>query len=283
MFLIESRFDDLLNSRPMSEHASWIDSHSHLADSRWTQEELAVAMALAKEQGLSFFMQGGVSPEDWERQQILAQNYPGRIGLCFGLHPYFVAANEEEVCEQALDQLARALPKAMALGETGLDFRPYIMKDSRERQLDVFEAQLALAAVAAKPVVLHLVQAHKEALAMFDTYGLPKQGGMVHSFNGSASQAQDFLRRGLYLSVGGPACRPDNIKLHQALREIPLEKLLIESDSPDQPPPEYKDQKNPPHSILRVAEFIGRIRGLSGSEILDISASNFRRLFPKLM
>ncbi|WP_413568146.1 TatD family hydrolase [Bdellovibrio sp. HCB117] len=258
----------------------WIDAHGHLADPRWEGQQDAI-IEEARGRGLHFFMQGGVGPEDWAKQQELKKRHPAHIGLCFGLHPYWVAAHDDEECEEALNLLASALPQALAIGEMGLDFRPHIMKDSRERQLDVFAQQIELAHFSQKPMVLHLVQAHEESLKILDLYGVPKQKGMVHSFNGSGAKAQDFLNRGLYLSIGGPVCRPDNKKLHQAVKEMPLEYLLIESDSPDQPPPAYKDGLNPPESIWEVARTIGELKSLDPLEILDITTGNFHRLIGK--
>ncbi|MBX2986889.1 MAG: TatD family hydrolase [Bdellovibrionaceae bacterium] len=270
------RFDSRDEGRTL--RGMWIDAHSHLADPRWGQEADQV-LAEAVKSGIGFFLQGGIGPEDWEAQEKLRARHPGRIGLCFGLHPYFVAAHDEEVLEIALDALAVKLPRAMALGETGLDFRPHIMKDSRDKQITFFQQQLELATAVELPVVLHLVQAHEEALQIMDLWGLPKAGGLVHSFNGSWHKAQDFLSRSLFLSVGGPVARPDNGKLHQAVRQMPLEFLLIETDSPDQPPPAFQGGKNPPSALWHVARAIADLRGVTPGEILDITASNFRRLF----
>lgn len=257
----------------------WTDAHGHLADTRWEGQQDEIINE-ARGRGIHFFMQGGVGPEDWQRQRALHARHPLHIGMCFGLHPYWVVDHDEEECEEALNLLAMELVDAQGIGEMGLDFRPHIMKDSRERQLDVFEQQIELAHVSQKPMVLHLVQAHEESLKMMDLFGIPKQKGMVHSFNGSWGKAQDFLKRGLFLSVGGPVCRPDNEKLKQAVREMPLEMLLIESDSPDQPPPAFKGQLNPPDSIWEVARTIGELKSLDPLEILDITTENFRRLFP---
>lgn len=236
-------------------------------------------MEEAQRLGVGFFLQGGVGPEDWDRQEALVKLYPGRLGLCFGLHPYWVAAHDEDECEQALDLLAQRLHRAMALGEAGLDFRPHIMKESRERQLDIFAAQIELAEATQKPLVLHLVQAHEEALRALDMWGVPPAGGFVHSFNSSAAKARDFLNRGLYLSIGGPVSRRENEKLHQAVRECPLERLLLETDSPDQPPPEYQGTLNPPSSLWSVAKSVAALKGMSPTEVLEIASANFRRLF----
>lgn len=262
----------------MTAFGRWIDAHGHLADPRWDGQEQSIIEA-ARAKGIHFFMQGGVGPEDWDRQKALHHRFPNNIGMCFGLHPYWVAEHDEDECEEALNLLAHELPAAMGLGEMGLDFRPHIMKDSQERQIGVFEQQLELAHVSSRPVVLHLVQAHEQSLTIMDLFGVPKQKGMVHSFNSSWGKAQDFLKRGFYLSIGGPVCRPDNQKLRQAAKEIPLEFLLIESDSPDQAPPAYKGQLNPPESIWEVAKTIGELKSLDPLEILDITTGNFTRLF----
>lgn len=259
---------------------SWVDSHCHLADPRWDQgpgSDLEAMVAAARKVGIGFFMQGGVDPADWQRQIELQKKFP--IGLCFGLHPYFVSAHSEEECETALDQLAPLLPKALALGELGLDFRPHIMKDSRDRQIQIFEDQLTLAEAAQKPLVLHLVQCHEEAMQIFGVWGVPPGLGMVHSFNGGWKKAQDFIKLGLCLSVGGPLVRPDNERLKQAVREMPLESLLLETDSPDQPPEIYKDQLNPLSSLLLVAAEVARLKGQATEAILKITTSNFRRVF----
>ena len=269
---------NLFRSRPMLGFGNWIDAHGHLADPRWQGEQSQIIQK-AQAKGFAFFMQGGVGPDDWESQKSLKARFPEAIGLCFGLHPYWVAEHDDEACDQGLDSLATQLSQALALGEAGLDFRPHIMKDRRNRQMHVFEQQIEMAAMAHKPLVLHIVQAHPEALRIWDLFAESGQKGLVHSFNGSSAKAADFLQRGLYLSVGGPVCRSENQKLHQAVKEIPLEKLLIESDSPDQPPPAFKGRLNPPESVWEVARTIGALKSLDPSEILDITTGNFKRLF----
>lgn len=253
------------------------DSHNHLSDLR-LDSEVDQVIRRAKERGVDFFLQGGVGPEDWARQKDLKKKYLKEIGLCFGLHPYWVADHSLEECETALDQLARELPEAQALGELGLDLRPHVMKDSLSRQIEIFEVQLELAKMAKKPVVLHLVRAFDESIQIFETWGVPSKGGLVHSFNGSPKQAEKYLEFGLHLSVGGPLVRPDNTKLHQAVMVIPWDRLLLETDSPDQPPPRFQGQLNEPESIWDVAEMIGKLRKKDPAEILDISSQNLRKL-----
>jgi TatD DNase family protein len=255
---------------------TYTDSHSHLSDPR-IATEVESMISEARSKGITAFLQGGVSPEDWQRQRSLKQKHP-EIRLCFGLHPYWIADHDEKQCEEAMDTLAREISQAEALGELGLDLRPQILKDSLERQIQFFELQLELARMANKPIVLHLVRAFHEAQKIFSIWGVPERGGMVHSFNGSAHEAEAYLKLGLHISIGGPVVRSDNQKLHQAVKIIPLENLLIETDSPDQPPPRLTNAWNRPESLWDVAEMIGGLRDLAAEEILDISSRNLEKL-----
>jgi TatD DNase family protein len=264
----------------LQDFGRWVDAHSHLADPRWSAD-LDSVVSQAVKSGIGYFFQGGIGPQDWALQKELKQKFPEQIGLCFGLHPYWIIENSEENCQMALDELAKCLHQSLAIGEMGLDFRPHFLLETHEKQISFFEQQIEIADAANKPMVLHLVQAHDEALRIFHLWGVPAAKGMVHSFNGSWAKAQDFIQLGLSLSVGGPVARKNNKKLHEAVSRIPLEFLLIETDSPDQPPDAYKDQLNPPYSLWEVARKIAEIRGMTPVEILDITTSNFRRLFLK--
>lgn len=258
----------------------YIDSHCHWSDPRWNLNSVEIKKNLdeALAQNISFFLQGGVDPTDWIRQKEIKKLFPEYFGLSFGLHPYFVAANSMEDCEIAMDQLAKELPAGLALGECGLDFRPHIMKDSMNRQIEFFENQLELAKAFKKPLVLHVVQAHDKALQVLDIWGVPPEKGLIHAFSGSFDTAKKYIDRGFLISVGGAVTYSKNKKIQDCITKIPLEYLVIESDSPDQPPQGWIGLNNST-SIRIIAEKIAQLRGLSVLEVLEISASNFKRLF----
>lgn len=258
----------------------YIDCHSHWSDPRlFERPEWREWLQSAIAQQIDFFLLGGQEPLEWKNQVILKNQYPENFGLCFGLHPYFVSQHSFEECESALDELAQRLPQAMALGEAGLDFRPHIMKDSAAQQIEMFENQIEIAKAFAKPMVLHLVQAHEKALQVFNLWDPPDRGGFVHAFTGSYETARSYIDRGFLISVGGAVTYDKNKKLHDCVKKIPLEALLLESDAPDQPPLAWSDEVNHSQSILNVARAIAQIRELSPIDILEISASNFKRLF----
>jgi TatD DNase family protein len=258
----------------------YIDSHSHWSDARWNSSpaEIKTHLENAFAKKVTFFLQGGVNPTEWEKQKELKKLHPQNFGLSFGLHPYFVAANDDEACEEALDLLAKELPTAMAVGETGLDFRPHIMKDSMVRQIDMFENQIELAKAFRKPLILHIVQAHDKALQVLDVWGVPPEKGLVHAFTGSFDTAKKYIDRGFLISVGGAITFEKNKKLIDCVQKIPLESLLIESDCPDQAPDGWVGM-NESTSIWIVAEKIAQLRNLSVLDVLEISTSNFKRLF----
>jgi TatD DNase family protein len=258
----------------------YIDAHSHWTDVRLNQDEstIKLSLELCAEKNIEFFLQGGVNPDEWLRQMKLYEKYPQNFGLCFGLHPYFVSEHTSESCEKALDQLAQLLPQAMALGEAGLDFRPHIMKESEGLQIEIFENQIELAKVFKKPMVLHLVQCHDKAIQIFDIWGVPSTTGFVHSFNGSYEVAKKYVDRGFLISVGGAITFDKNKKLQDCVKKLGFENLLIESDSPDQAPADWQDL-NDSTSIFRVAEAIALLKNTNAFEVLEVTSSNFKRLF----
>ena len=258
----------------------YIDSHCHWSDPRWnkTPEEIQNNLSAAEAQNIHFFLQGGVDPVDWSKQKKLKKMFPQNFGLSFGLHPYFVAAHDDSECEITLDLLAKELPQAMALGETGLDFRPHIMKDSMVRQIDAFENQIELAKAFKKPMVLHIVQAHDKALQILDIWGVPPEKGLVHAFSGGFETAKEYMDRGFLISVGGAVTFSKNRKLQDCIEKIPMDYLLLESDSPDQAREGWIGPNNST-SIRVIAEKIAQLRRMSVLEVLEISTSNFKRLF----
>ncbi|MBC7742481.1 MAG: TatD family hydrolase [Bdellovibrionaceae bacterium] len=257
----------------------YIDAHSHWSDPRlFLKPDFDALLAKATSQSIDYFLLGGISPEEWRNQITLKEKYPQNFGLCFGLHPYYVSDHEYEDCEDALDDLAKLLPMAMAIGEAGLDFRPHIMKDSQSLQIEMFENQIELAKAFQKPMVLHIVQAHDKAIQIFDLWDAPDRKGFVHAFTGSYDTAKKYIDKGFHISIGGAVTFDKNHKLQDCVQKMPLEYLLLESDSPDQAPEGWQGD-NDSSSLYQVAEKIALIRNVSPFDILGTAAANFKRLF----
>lgn len=259
---------------------AWIDAHCHLSDPRLVADVEGV-VARSREAGVIGWILGGVDPDDWARQEELKRRLGGSVWLVFGLHPWRVAEWGEERVRAALERLEKRHGSAVAIGELGLDASP---KRGGEQglaaQRPAFERQLALARRSRKPVVLHIVGAHEQALGALEREGVLPAGGIVHSFSGDARVAERYRKLGLLLSIGTAVTRPGHRALKQALAALPREAFVVETDAPDQPPAgSPAGSGHEPSSLPLVADAIGRLRGESGEAILDRSAERLRQLF----
>ena len=261
----------------------WIDSHCHLADPRWANH-LPEALARSREQGIGTWIQGGVDPSDWKRQQELRALDPGVV-LCFGLHPWWVITRSREELEADLELLKQELPNAAAMGELGLDLSRRLphphpsVTDPLEHQLWAFSEQLKLAN--RKPLVLHVVRAHEEAQKVVATFlhqSRQKLQGIVHTFSGNSTQAKRYLEMGLSISISGGVTQKGFQSLKKTVKVLPPEHLLVETDSPDQPLNGHSGL-NEPGRLIQIAEAIAAIRGETAEKVLDRSTENAKRIF----
>lgn len=246
------------------------------------QNEIIMQTMLVEK--ITTFMEAGVNPEGWIRQIELQKKYPENFKIALGLHPYYVAENEIQKCEEALDELSHIINFAAAIGETGLDFRDqYVTKteedDLVDQQILFFENQIQLAIQCHKPLVLHVVKAHEEALKILKLWDAHQVGGMVHAFNNSFETAKKYMDLGFMISVGGAITYPKNKNLIEAVKKIPLEKLLIESDAPDQPPLGHGQVQNSSLSVLKVAAVVAEIKGIPIEMVAQQTTENFKTLF----
>jgi TatD DNase family protein len=260
----------------------WMDAHCHLADPRF-DSCLDQVLARSKQVGVDGWIQGGVSPEDWERQLAIRERFGPGIILSFGLHPIWVAQQSSQEIELALIQLKEKISLAHAIGELGLDFHPRrSLKSSQQEQILVFEKQLKLAHEVPKPLILHVVQAHSQALRFLRKWGPFPRGGMVHLFSGSLEIAQEYLRLGFLISLGGTMTRDGFQKLKRTLHSVPLDRIVVETDSPDQLPhlPGIEGGSlNEPAHLVRIADYLGTLRQVNRDELLTQSTNNLKKLF----
>jgi TatD DNase family protein len=235
--------------------------------------------------GISRFILGGIGPEEWDRQDELALAYPGKFIKVFGLHPWRVdelaskASGASQITRE-LEKLAVRLAQAGALGETGLDAGRDRFKRSKPAQLAAFETQLDLARERAKPLVLHVVRAHSVALEILArkraSLGL---GGLVHSFSGSWADARNYLDLGFTLSVSARITHPDAHDLRETTAKAPAERLVFETDAPDQPPYGCTSKLHTPLSLLKVIDKVSEIRSEAPEVLLDRSRDILKRIF----
>ena len=256
----------------------YIDAHCHLDVARFDADRAAV-MACAEAQGITGYLVAGVDPEGWRRQRQLAAAHRS-VAWVAGLHPVSVAKMDAEERARAMEELPQCFTgdtPAIGVGETGLD-RRFAAPETLPIQVEVMRAHLALARDADLPVVLHVVAAHGHTLDVLRRDGLPAAGGMVHSYSGSADLVAEYVALGLSISFAANVVRPAAKKVRRAVSAVPRDRLLVETDAPDQSPAGPR-VRNEPTALLDVARCVAELRGGATDEILALSRSNLERIF----
>jgi TatD DNase family protein len=266
--------------------AGLVDAHAHLNSERLDAAPEAL-VAEAASAGVHAIVMAGVDPACWRSQVALAAAFPGRVHPVFGLHPQVIPDLDDDAVADALSELARLLAamRPVALGETGLDRLTPATAACIARQEAAFRAQLALAARHDLPVVLHLLRADTQALDILREVGLPARGGMVHAFSGAAPFARALVDLGLHVSFAGLLANPQSRRLREAARAVPRDRLLIETDTPDQTPPAARTapgaprRPNRPANLPHVLAALAEARGEPVEDLAVATAENARRLF----
>lgn len=262
-----------LNSRTMGNDRVFIDAHCHLADARFDGQRADV-IARAVAVGVTHFVQGGVDPNDWNRQEAFADD---RWLCAFGVHPWIVRTSNRKDVRDAVAALPARLSRAAAIGELGLDYTCTETPADRQFQRDILKQQLEIAHQVDKPVVLHVVGAHADAIGILRSAGLPIRG-LVHGFTASLELAQCYLNLGLMISIGCGVLRPGFKKLKRALPHLPLESIVVESDAPNSSemgPTETTE----PRIIRRVAARVADALGTTAERVLTQSTANLIATF----
>jgi TatD DNase family protein len=249
-----------------------IDSHCHLDDRQFDEDrEDAIVRARAAGVETMLAIGTGEGPPDLEAAIRLAEKHEF-IFATVGVHPHDAAKALEETFA-ALAGLARH-PKVRAVGEIGLDY--HYDFSPRDVQRAVFERQLALAASAALPVVIHTREAWEDTMSILRANW--RGEGIMHCFTGDAAQAREALDLGFHLAFGGVLTFPKAEQVREAARITPPEKLLVETDSPYLAPVPRRGKRNEPAFIVETVQRLAQIRCSDAGEIAVTTTANFERL-----
>ena len=251
-----------------------IDSHSHIYTDRYRDDRNAV-ITRAAAAGVTQLLQVGCDLEDSQAAIALSERVSG-IYATVGVHPHAATTATPQVLD-ALQALT-GHPKVLAWGEIGLDF--YYDNSPRDIQQAVFEAQLERAEACALPVVIHTRDAEPETLDILRRYPITRSGH-VHCFTGTPEMAEAVVELGFYIGFTGIVSFKNAANVREALRRVPLERLLIETDSPFLAPKPHRGKRNEPAFVVHVAEAIADVKGLPVDEIAAHSTQNFYRLYHK--
>jgi TatD DNase family protein len=247
-----------------------IDTHAHLDDRAFDRDRAAlIAQLHADETGVVTVGSDLASSREAVR---LAERHR-HIWATVGVHPHGAKYVTPEVLRE-LEELAGST-RVVAIGEVGLDY--YRDLSPRDVQRSVFAAQLELARKVELPVILHNRQSTDDLVAILRKASR-KHVGVVHSFLGDGALAEIFLGLGLYLGIGGPLTYPANAALRDAVRDAPLDRLVLETDCPYLTPVPHRGKRNEPAYIELVAAEIARVRGIPIDDVLRATTENARAL-----
>jgi TatD DNase family protein len=248
-----------------------VDTHCHLDDPKFDEDrEQAIERALTAGVARMMAIGTGSGPPDLEAALRLAERYPF-LYATIGVHPHDAAKATEETFFR-LRELA-AHPKVLAIGEIGLDY--HYDFSPRPAQREVFARQLAIAAEARKPIVIHTREAWEDTLAQVPS--LP-HGGIMHCFTGDAGQARQALDRGFHLGFGGVLTFPKAEALREAARIAPDDRILVETDCPYLAPVPYRGKRNEPAFVVETARRLAEARSSAPEKIAELTTRNFETL-----
>ncbi len=249
------------------------DAHAHLDDDRFDDDRDEVIQQ-CKQDGIDLILNAASNIETSVKSIALAEKYEF-IYAAVGVHPHDAADMDEETAG-VLAELA-GNKKVRAIGEIGLDYHYDLSpRDVQKRRLI---EQIDLARQLKLPVIIHDREAHGDVMDIFRRTRIKEVGGVLHSFSGSAEMALECLRLGLYISISGPVTFNNAKKTVEAVREVPLDMLLIETDSPYLTPVPYRGKRNYPGYVRLVAEKIAEIKGITFEEVAQKTKENGKRLF----
>jgi TatD DNase family protein len=253
-----------------------VDSHCHLDDEQFQSDrEAAIGRALEAGVHQMIAIGTGEGPPDLEAGIRLAEAHDC-IRATAGIHPQYASQATDGDVRRVAELLNH--PKVVGMGEIGIDYHwePY----DRDRQHAIFIEQMAIARDARKPIIIHTRDAWDDTFALLEQQwapaGLPC---ILHCFTGTAAQARRALALGFYLSFAGVVTYPKATDVHESARIVPLDRLLVETDSPYLPPVPYRGKRNEPSYVVHTARRVAELRGESFETIAAVTTENVQRLF----
>lgn len=251
----------------------YFETHAHLDDQRFAGEQKEV-IERALRAGVKLILNIGCSaPQTWYNEALLQEH--DFIYAAVGVHPHEAAALTPANREHLLELSQK--PKVVAIGEVGLDYHYDFAPRSTQQQ--VLREMIVLARERQIPLIIHCREAYADTLRILKEEKAAEVGGVFHCFSGNWVQAQELMQLGFHLALGGVVTFPKAVKAVEVARKIPLEYLLLETDCPYLAPVPYRGQRNEPAYVVKVAEKVAELRGITVQEVAQATWDNGRRLF----
>ncbi len=254
------------------------ETHAHYDDERFN-EDRASLLASMEEHGIGPIINVGASMDSAKESYNLAQEYPF-VYAALGVHPSDIDTLDDDGKQWIINHASD--PKTVAVGEIGLDY--YWEKDEqvRKRQQEIFKEQLDIALESDLPVIIHSREACE------DTFFILKEAidrgvrGVMHCFSYSPEIADEYVKRGFYLGIGGVVTFKNSKKLKETVESVPLSSLVLETDCPYLAPEPFRGKRNDSTYLPYVVQAIAKIREITEDEVIEATAQNARRLFSKV-
>lgn len=250
------------------------DHHAHIADAEFLGKS-DEAIASAKEAGVTHIIVPSCDLETSNLALNLA-NSRENVYACVGTHPH-----EAKFCDadtlKMYENMAKNNRKVVAIGEIGLDY--YYDNSPRDVQKSVFIEQIRLAQTLGLPIVIHSREAHKDTMDILKLEDAFSTGVIMHCYSSSAEMAKEYVKRGAYISFAGPLTYKNASNLREAASVVPLDRLLVETDSPYLTPVPHRGKQNQPAFVYHTCEKLAEIKGVSFEEMANITFENTIRAY----
>ena len=252
----------------------FIDSHCHL-DFPQLREDLPQVLQQMQTNQVSQALCVSINLPDWPGLIEMVEAHEC-LSASVGVHPDY-----QDTPEPSVDQLVEMAqhPKVVAIGETGLDY--YRLSEPLDWQRERFRVHIRAAVQAQLPLIIHTRAASADTIRLMQEEGAERCGGVMHCFTESWEVAQQALALGFYISMSGIVSFKNAVEIQEVACKVPLDRLLIETDSPYLAPVPFRGKRNDPSKVMHVAEKIAELRGVSVEEIATATRENFYRLFSK--
>ena len=249
-----------------------IDTHCHLYKEYYG--DIDNIIKLSKENNVMDYINNGCDAKSNIEVLKSVEKYPSVYGA-LGIHPEYFENYTLDDIKFIEDNLSN--PKIVAIGEIGLDY--HYSKENKAEQIKLLELQLELAEKYDIPVIIHSRDATEDTINTLKKYNVK---GVIHSFSGSLETARIYIKMGYLLGING-VITFKNCNLKDTLKEIPIENIVLETDSPYLTPVPFRGKQNNPSHILDIAKFIGEIYDLSLEEVAKVTTDNVKKLYPKII
>lgn len=252
----------------------YIDSHCHLNMLAEEPGGIDAMVSEASDNGIEHILCIAIDKASCAEVKSIADSFP-QVTASVGIHPN-VDQQEQFTVEELVAQAAH--PKVIAIGETGLDY--FRSEGDLEWQRDRFRVHIEAAKQTQKPLIIHTREAREDTMSILENENAEKAGGIIHCFTENWETAKRALDIGFYISLSGIVTFKSARELQDVAKKLPLDRILIETDSPYLAPVPHRGKTNKPVFVKHVAEFLAELRGDTVENIAATTTANFQRLFP---